>query len=150
MTIDFTKLAKEFEDVRAELMKKAQDAVNGKFQELLELHPEITMITWNQYCPHWNDGDTCEFSINDWYVTNCPPDDMENVSSYGEYAGDSDTVFMKGSWDDKNTRAYGDIWEFEKFANSVLGMEVFLSAFGDGVEVKVTRDNISIDDYDHE
>lgn len=149
MTIDFTKLVEEFETVRAELMKKAQAVVNEKFQELLNAHPEITMITWNQYCPYFNDGETCEFSINDWYVSNAPYDDFENVSSYGEYEGGTEDIFVKGSWDDKSKK-YKDVWDFEKFANSTLGHDVFLSAFGDGVEVRVTKDSITIDDYDHD
>jgi len=35
---------------------------------LKEKVPEFKYATWTQYTPYWNDGDTCEFSVNEVYI----------------------------------------------------------------------------------
>lgn len=47
----------------------------------------ILAITWNQYTPRFNDGDICEFGVNDVSVTSDPKvaEDWLNGDFYEEY-----------------------------------------------------------------
>lgn len=147
MSENLKNLSIKFSQMRDELMKEAQELLYEEFSKVFDAHPDITVITWTQYRPYFNDGDECNFGVNDFYISNAL--DTENVHSYGEYEGDADNVFVKGSWDDKSKK-YSDVWDLERFANTSLGLDVFETAFGDGSQVRATRNGITSDEYDHD
>lgn len=39
------------------------------FLKLKEAVPAINSVYWTQYTPHWNDGESCDFSVHDYYFT---------------------------------------------------------------------------------
>lgn len=50
----------------------------------------VKAITWQQYTPHWMDGDVCEFSVHDYALTSNQEvaDNWVNFHFYEEYEVD--------------------------------------------------------------
>ena len=79
----FDSLVNEYNNIKAELTEKVKNSLSALFQEVFERYPEITVIKWTQYTPYFNDGDTCEFYVNEFYVSNI--DNPERMTSWGEF-----------------------------------------------------------------
>ena len=83
--------------VQRELAKKFQETAQGLFKEttkeFFEKNPGIKAIVWAQFTPYFNDGDTCEFGVNDPTFTNAEGEDLYEVSAYGEYEGETENVW---------------------------------------------------------
>jgi hypothetical protein len=67
------KLFDELKTIKAEYDRKLQQegeaAVKDAFKDLFDKYPEIRSVTWTQYTPYFNDGDTCTFSVHDFDVS---------------------------------------------------------------------------------
>lgn len=151
--------------LRKEFQQQAQAAFKEVVKELFEKNTGLGLVTWTQYTPYFNDGEECTFSINEAYFSNAT--DTEDIE-YGEYQGDDDTLWSTdsivthltggASWDKETTvkvQATGglnleSIREFMSILNSPEMEDIFRAMFGDHVEVTLTRDGISVDEYDHD
>lgn len=162
LIIKQTEYARKFKEESQELLK-------GVFKEFWDKNPGVTAIIWTQYTPYFNDGDTCEFGVHEPVFTNAKDDDIENVTSYGEYEGDDKSVWaFEGSIKyilDHNAAYYKDTQDkiiasggydresLEGMYGLILEPEledVFKSMFGDHVRVTATRDGFEVDEYEHD
>lgn len=91
-------LSQKAEAMKA-LEKQFQLTVQGQltsiFQEVFNLVPQLHEITWSQYTPYFNDGDTCTFGIREVYfglnpdlLVNVTVSGHDEVSKYTTYTGD--------------------------------------------------------------
>lgn len=137
-----------------EQKKKFMDIMQSEFKvyvkEFFDENPEIEVIKWVQYTPYFNDGEPCVFRVNDPTFSNSDP---ENVNSYGELDEEVENEFaFQGTWcipdSLKNKEKVFD--EFSSLICSSEMEDVMLAMFGDHVEVTCTRDNITVNDYDHD
>lgn len=68
---DLTALTNQVNEAKQQIMQYAtehgQNIVRQVFQPLFDLG--VKKATWNQYTPYFNDGEPCEFSVYDLYVT---------------------------------------------------------------------------------
>jgi hypothetical protein len=130
---------------RAELTKQLETEAVAILRPLLEGflkdHPSIESLKWRQYTPYFNDGDTCEFHVHDLefvgttgeegYVTSYEP----SVKRIMEETGISEA----------------DMAALSELADALsANEEVCLAAFGDHVQVIVTRDGIEVEEYSHD
>ncbi len=68
-------------DYREKITKSIEETIatrKATFTETLKLffedHPEVAMVTWEQYTPYWNDGESCEFgTYNLFYIMSGSP-----------------------------------------------------------------------------
>lgn len=153
-----TKLRKEFQD-------RAQTAFKEVVKELFEKNTGLGLVTWTQYTPYFNDGESCEFSLNEAYFSNATDgDEIE----YGDYQGDDDSVWSTESlvqhiqggirWDKETSVKVqategldaASIQEFMDILNSSEMEEIFEAMFGDHVKVTLTRKGIAVDDHSHD
>lgn len=82
--MDTAALLKNFDDLNAQI-KEAQKEMSNKSKGLIEAVakqfldkcPEVTGIHWTQYTPYFNDGDTCEFSVNEYHFHILDDEDYE-------------------------------------------------------------------------
>ena len=148
-------LATDFEEEYKKLEEKAKSMVFDEFKKVFERHSELTAIVWTQYTPYFNDGDTCEFGVHDFTITNLPVEEIQNVTGWGEYDGEyltegpDATHFVTSLWG-SSSNDFPDVVALEKFASTTIGEGVFKGAFGDHVIVRVTRDGIDTEEYDHD
>jgi hypothetical protein len=156
---------------QAALQRKFQEQAQAMFKEItkefFDKNPGITGVVWTQYTPYFNDGDTCEFGVNEPTFTNAPVDEMSEVR-WGEYEGETD-----GVWACENIHSvlesdrdyYKETADLIRAAGGVdpescrlmataIGssdMENVMKAmFGDHVKVIATREGFDVDDYDHD
>ena len=121
-----------------ELRESARSYFKETVKALFEAHPILESFAWTQYTPYWNDGDETHFGVNDLCELN----------------GEEDPSFSK--WDAKTRKSVpgsNPLSQAGYALNELLcniddrDME---SMFGNHVKVMVTKDNISIQEYDHE
>lgn len=141
-----------------ELQKKFQTTAQALFKEttkeFFDKNPNVTAIVWTQYTPYFNDGDTCEFGVNDATFTNAP--DPHSVH-WGEYDGDHE-VAEDGSeifaWESWGAAPEGlDVEMCKSFNRMICSSEmedVMKAMFGDHVKVVATREGFDVDEYDHD
>ena len=166
-----------------ELMIEEQQAIAKKFQhdaqlmfkevtkQFFDINPGIKAVIWAQYTPYFNDGDPCEFGVNEPTFTNATGDELDNIS-YGEYSGEDETVwatesikYVTKSFDGvgkdyhKATRELilqGPPLDFaaceliNKMITSSEFKPVLLALFGDGVSVTATIDGFDVSGYEHD
>lgn len=130
------------QEIKENGLKLVQDAFNQFFEE----HPNIKTVQWRQYTPYFNDGEPCEFGVQDfWYTSeefaspdDCP-DNIENYA-YDKYGGKKDEVPPQGY-----------AWQFgssvKNFEKNLRDEEFFKSAFGDHVSVTFTRNWHLVNSY---
>jgi hypothetical protein len=157
-----------------EIREKAKETMQVLFDEFFSEYPMTHEVRWTQYTPYFNDGDPCVFGASEpSFVLDI---DIEN-EDYDEYDLYDCSKYMlepsnhtierakEGSkWsqeviDDwnKSIELYGEE-KCKAFARDFSAICQFLSAiegdlehlFGDGVLVRVTKDGVDVEDYDHD
>lgn len=126
----------------------------------------VKAITWTQYTPYFNDGDVCEFSVGDYYVTTNPrtaaawaqhdfpdADDYEDDDSGRDdsYWGYSKPWYS--SYRDKDYPHPDGItpeqWPDLSIQNGSYELAM-INTFGDHTQVVVTPDRVIQFEYEHE
>jgi len=154
MSLD--KLMSKYEAQKAKFVAEAKSAFAVFVKELFKEIPDLNVVKWTQYTPYFNDGDTCEFSVNSPTFSNAK--DASEVCSYGEYDGSDENVWCFDS-------VYGDVPEavkakkkqFENFSNTITSgslEDVLYDMFGDHTEVTIVRNGnditIESEEYSHD
>lgn len=163
----FDQLMADQAELRRKFQEQAQTLFKDITKEFFAKNPGITGVVWTQYTPYFNDGDTCEFRVNDATFTNAPIDELDEVR-WGEYEGETENVWaceniayvLESDRDYyKSTRdmilAAGgvDAESCKLFNNAICSgemEEVMQAMFGDHVKVIATRDGFEVNDYDHD
>lgn len=84
---NFKQLNAQMEAARKEMRSKSTGFVELACKQFFDACPEVEAITWTQYTPYFNDGESCEFSVHDKYfilVGDEDPDDYEGSVTYNE------------------------------------------------------------------
>jgi hypothetical protein len=117
-----------------------RDAFNTGAQALLD---EIgaNSFSWVQFTPYFNDGDACYFSVRtDLYYLHIDDENGDDyyISSYRPSEDDESKRGMNGKF--KKVQEFIDSFDEDD-------MEAM---FGDHVEVTVTRDGVTTEEYQHD
>lgn len=162
----FDQLLADQAELKRQFQTQAQEMFKGITKEFFDKNPGVQAIVWTQYTPYFNDGETCEFNVNDPTFTNSP--NGEDVSPWGEYEGDdesiwscqnvshvltSDRSYYKEEADRINAAGGVDADSCSAFERMLMSSEmedVFLAMFGDHVKVIATRDGFDVEDYNHD
>lgn len=173
-----SELQTKFEQLIAEqrdLSKKFQETAQGLFKEttkdFFEKNSGIKAIVWTQYTPFFNDGDTCEFSVNEPVFTNAEREDLEYVNPWGEYEGENEKIWVCETysivhlyddgrpWLDDTREAIKesgqtiDIKACDLFSRMIQSADfepVMEAMFGNHVKVIATKDGFDVEEYDHD
>lgn len=164
----FDALIEEQRALKAKFQTEAQAMFKETMKEFFDKNPGITALKWTQYTPYFNDGDACVFRVNDVYFTNAPEDELENITAWGEYEGEDESVWVSqniayvlnsGSKYYMNEaakiRAAGGFDEdscdlIDKMIQSGEMQEIMKEMFGDHVVITATRDGFDVNDYEHD
>jgi len=163
------KMVAEIEAAKAKMIEEGKKVLTEGFKAYLDKYPQVGSLTWSQYTPYFNDGDSCVFSRNDIYalpLAKQEGDEDDDEDDYPEgrhmFLLDYDIKEPPGeknrwTWKDRPYKpvpgmteeevkqAAADLALFEKIPD-----EVFLDVFDDHVEVTVTRDGIDVEEYSHD
>lgn len=152
-----------------EIVRKAQEEANQVVKEafsdmakiVFEQNPELKGFRWTQYTPYFNDGNSCEFGVNDFELLH-PEDQYNELSKYEEEerGGYHDCLdIIKGrvnyllgwyrapeGYTSPLRKAYNSVKDFlHEFDESDLE-----KMFGDHVEITVTPEGVEVDGYSHD
>ena len=169
-----TKLDKLIADQQA-LQRVFQTTAQKMFKtvtkEFFDKNPAITMITWNQYTPYFNDGEECVFGVHEPRFTNCPLDEIADINKWGEYDGENEKVWCitDPAWILKSDNKYYDtekaalnalasakeldidsIQSFHSMVQTSEMEDVFRVMFGDHVTIIATREGFEVKDLEHD
>ncbi len=149
----FEKL-KKLEEVadayKKQMEAEGKDALIAGAKELFKKYKDLQQIKWQQYAPHFNDGDACTFSVHDPYFGFNSEESALELSSYvDEEDEDESLYFVQSMYSAKNKEKAADLEAFSGAMNSIEdALEI---AFGDGFEVKLNRDGtVEVEEYDHD
>lgn len=168
---EFDAMLAEQAQLKAKFQAKAQELFKGVTKEFFAKNPGITAIRWSQYTPYFNDGEPCVFHVYDAYFTNCPIDELHDLSRWGDYEGEREDVFSVSgmAWvlSDKHNHFKQekaaikslvesnqlDITSVDKFAALIESSEmedIMLAMFGDHVIITATREGFDVEECDHD
>lgn len=161
----FDELLEKQRALKAEFQVAAQAMFKETFKEFWALNPAIKLVRWTQYTPYFNDGDTCEFSVNDVYFSNAEGDEADNICSYGEYDGEDESVWSENAYAFATDRSYykefqdklvpgtydtASIVALSNLIQSADMTEIMEVMFEDHVCVTATRDGFDVSEYSHD
>lgn len=65
---EHTSLKSRINALKEEMQENSKVLMKEAFREFLEKYDNVDNIFWTQYTPYFNDGEACEFSVNDVYL----------------------------------------------------------------------------------
>lgn len=141
MSSDLKRLSDAMRAIKKELSSKGIALVKEAFDDFFQKHTEVLEVRWTQYTPYFNDGDVCEFRVNDFVgVTQSDLDEVqsEDIDDMELFWGSS-CVFSKEAA--KDLDAIYELLSEDDFLQTMLG---------DHLKVKVTRSGVDVDEYEHD
>jgi hypothetical protein len=125
----------KWEAEREKLVTEFKENFNNFFSEIFKKYPKLNAFKFTAYTPYFNDGEACEFSVNDVYdVLTDDNEDFKDVYSY------------KGIEKEMIEEVLGEINEIIFAVDSSFYKE----SFGDHIEISVYRNKIETEDYSHD
>jgi hypothetical protein len=145
------------------LESKVGKDVVGVLKKFIRENDLLDSVRWAQYTPHFNDGDVCEFGVNDLeFKFSKEVNDLLNIEEYVD--GDEENNWV-GDWkvdsliedkvdvlNHKEVKKIEDAIKQARSAHEVLrDISGFLQAeFGDHTQVTVSKKGIETDGYEHD
>lgn len=62
---NFDELNEQIRQAKEQMREKSEGLIEGMVKLFLDECPEVTGIHWTQYTPYFNDGESCEFGVNE-------------------------------------------------------------------------------------
>ncbi len=156
----FEKMNNEIAALKQKISDAARPYLEKMLQHYFDENEEIKEIFWTQYTPYFNDGEACEFSVNEvCFILHA---DEEPCDYEGTYLWRKETLEKHGK-DDPILEAYGqqrylELREVRNELNksiSYIEDEVLQVLFGDHVRISANKNDegkvkIEIDEYNHD
>lgn len=148
---EMLKIREERETLSQKIRAMAGEVFAEEAKSLFEAQPKLQSFSWTQYTPYFNDGSTCEFSVNADYiaVTDIDGNEIHDVSSwsikhYMEKGTDwNGNPYTPTELEFAGVAAIEFLCEFQE--------EDFLMMFGDHTRITVFRDGrVETDEYEHD
>ncbi len=144
-----TELNEVIAEADRQIKAKGKQAIGAAFKELFAAHPLLRAVRWTQYTPSFNDGDPCEFGVNEAYVSAA----WTTADDSGVDDPDEDVLFeypsthsLKGEEAAIRTPVYNAVSELMR----TIPERAMLVAFGDGYRVTASREGFDVEEYGHE
>lgn len=174
MMNDIEKQRAELEAIQEKFLEQNQETFKELVKKFFELAPEVKLVGWSQYTPYFNDGETCEFGVNEVYFV-LEDVDLDEVSSAYELEEYKHVPipYRPASYEDtlKEYKAYAEgksgwaveraeaIQEISKECFDVCvqldnliskNEDLMLATFGDHAEIYMTREEIIVEESHHD
>lgn len=137
----------DFHKRKEELVEQVRSSISLVFADLLKESTLIESISWTQYTPYFNDGDSCEFSVNGVYTVN--GDDMYSLSWY-------DWKVVNPKYTGSDYKVGTDVDECKRLQEFtdvlfLIPSEIMKDIFGDHSEITVNKDGtFEVTEYEHD
>lgn len=157
-----TDLINVFAQQKQEFANKAKEALEPIFTEFLEKNPKVRGIVWIQYTPYFNDGDPCEFGVNEpsFYLYDSDQDTNDFDYDDDDLGRGYSARHKKWNYETKEFApdytldtlgvSSANCFQLTKLINNPNMEEVFQAAYGDGSKITVTRDGVKVTEWQHD
>ncbi|MFJ6010194.1 hypothetical protein ACIQHZ_31405 [Streptomyces halstedii] len=138
------------------------------FQALVD-DPTIVEFGWTQYTPYFNDGDTCDFSVNALWVMTTEDVEWSESGDFDHYLLEVEydhrslgkvKKHWEGEWPDRelvidgyegpDEDRYNRCQDLDGALQSGAFETVLLDTFGDHAMVTVRKNGIEVEQYSHD
>jgi hypothetical protein len=141
------------EEINKTVNQISTDDLQDASLKLLTRHSDIEAVRWTQYTPYFNDGDACTFGVHEPYIKFKTLDLANKYSAYGVEDEDPDEdgngyCYMGWSSWGEETSLHDDFEEFSDFVQA--NENLMKQLFGDHAIIKITREGINAEEYDHD
>jgi hypothetical protein len=161
LTSEINELIQIKKDYEAKAKELGSKAIAKLFQPFFDNNLKIDSIQWTQYTPHFNDGDACEFGINEAYIGLKTSDVMSLQLERKDSTHNLDQVIYLDAYDfsiykdGKSTFPTPECKELKQQCNDISSTlyeltDLCKSAFGDHAQITISRTSIEVDEYDHD
>jgi hypothetical protein len=148
--MNLKELRKKKTELDKQLEQNSKEAIVTEFKAFFEKHPRVTGVRWSQYTPYFMDGDPCVFGKNEFRVQT---EGSRAAARAGQEPKEDDPEYDEDGFLETYTQLPDpflneDVKALEAtFDNSD---ELFEIAFGDHVEVTVTKDGFEVTECEHD
>lgn len=122
----FTEFKNQVKSLREQLTQTGELFLVENIQKILNKYPQLERISWTAYTPYFNDGETCEFSSHHTW----PEIEGEDLK-YG-------------------TPEYETIKSELREFLSQFDDDLMYDLFGDHVQIVITREGLSVEEFQHD
>lgn len=139
----------EFEQKKRELVESLRNDFSEILKPIFEKSKVIESISWTQYTPYFNDGDTCVFSANIDYLDINNIDDFEwdECPIWREKDYSQESPYLNPNYDPSEGAVVAEFKEVLR----LISDEFYLELFGDHVRVTVNKNGtVDVEEYDHD
>lgn len=120
--------------------------------------PGVEAVKWTQYTPYFNDGDACEFGLNDPTVRLVGDDEeagdygdgFRSVYDFWEYPNDGSYDYSKRTYIEFEGVDVPALYEKLSNFNTARFEAVAQANFGDHAEVTATKAGFNVEYYEHD
>lgn len=154
--MDLDTFRKQKQELQEQISKHGKKALVTEFNQFFESNSNVEAVRWSQYTPYFNDGDSCEFGRNDFYVKlkKALPivkyDKTDGLTSDDDDDGFTDSYTIESDRN-KDPRTLALAKSLEKLSRAFSGTDdIFLDTFGDHVQVTCTRDGFDVEEQSHD
>jgi hypothetical protein len=126
---------KKLKEEKKILSKKFKDAFPSFFSEIFEEFPRLKAFKFTAFTPYFNDGDTCEYEVND-VEEFLLVDEKEFRDEYDFEGQDEKMIDKISSKINKIIRKIDDSF--------------YKDAFGDHTEIIVYSNKVKTEEYEHD
>lgn len=140
--------------------KAGADAVTLALKAVFDEVPELVVIKWNQYTPYFNDGDECVFRVGEPQfagleegVTMTDEEILEAASDTSSYEIDHDNLRPLIGYGAKTgllTKEKAELLEEVSGALQTTLEDALKSVFGDHAQITVTRQGVTVSEFNHD
>lgn len=131
----------EVKELQKLVQEKSKEVLGEVFKEFFAQNPEIQSLKWEQYTPHFNDGEPCVFRIYSLRVCK----DLE--SEEGDYEDGYLTTYDLD--DTKDLVLIANITQLEETLELIE--DTLAAEYGDGSVITISKDGtVEVDEYDHD
>lgn len=171
-----TQAKKDLEAQQEKAAKQGEKLLKEAIKEIFKKNPGLESFSFDEYAPHWNDGDECVFSVhlddmrvNDEEDPECVYT-LEHLNELLSEKNAESRIIMelsdtkKDKWDierlkrdlesikTRDPKKVAETYGYKKAIHELLsGIDdsVFERMFGEGT-VTVTRDGITVEECEHD
>lgn len=148
MSDDIKNAVAEFKALKETFKKEMTEKLKKGFVSFFNTYPEFRSIEWTQYTPYPMDGDPCEFGVGERFYS-AQPQFYED----GSWLEDTYSIYDLEDTEPFNRGFYPELdkaWKDFSAALYSIPDEIYLAVFGDHRRIIVTRDGITVEEYEHD
>lgn len=135
----------EIKRLQEQARQLSQNLFTEGSKQIFQDFPELVSVSWQQYTPYFNDGDTCTFSAHTDYPQMVLEIDGEEIEDE-EF---SPTEWAKKYMDPKLLPFYDKMVVVHEWLTS-FDDDFLLATFGDHARVTLTRDGVEVAEIYHD